>query len=41
MERLVKKAVYIALGVTMTGEKDILGFYIGETESAKYLSQYF
>ncbi len=31
-----KKAVYIALGVTMTGEKDILGFYIGEAESAKY-----
>lgn len=31
-----KKAVYIALGVTMAGEKDILGFYIGETESAKY-----
>lgn len=33
---VVKKAVYIALGVTMTGEKEILGFYIGETESAKY-----
>ena len=33
---VMKKAVYIALGVTMTGEKEILGFYIGETESAKY-----
>ena len=33
---VVKKAVYIALGVTMTGEKEILGFYIGESESAKY-----
>ena len=33
---VVKKAVYIALGVTMTGEKDILGFYIGDSESAKY-----
>ena len=32
----VKKAVYIALGVTMTGEKEILGFYIGDSESAKY-----
>ena len=32
----MKKAVYIALGVTMTGEKEILGFYIGESESAKY-----
>ena len=33
---VVKKEVYIALGVTMTGEKDILGFYIGDSESAKY-----
>lgn len=33
---VVKKAVYIALGVTMTGEKEILGFYIGDSESAKY-----
>ena len=31
-----KKAVHIALGVTMEGEKEILGFYIGESESAKY-----
>ena len=35
-EIVVKKAVYIALGVTMTGEKEILGFYIGDSESAKY-----
>ena len=33
---VIKKAVYIALGVTMTGEKEILGFYIGDSESAKY-----
>ena len=33
---VVKKAVYIALGVTMEGEKEIMGFYIGESESAKY-----
>ena len=33
---VVKKAVYIALGVTMTGEKEILGFFIGDAESAKY-----
>ena len=33
---IVVKAVYIALGVTMEGEKEILGFYIGESESAKY-----
>ena len=33
---VVKKAVYIALGVTMTGEKEILVFYIGDSKSAKY-----
>lgn len=33
---VIKKAVYIVLGVTMTGEKEILGFYIGDSESAKY-----
>lgn len=33
---VVKKAVYIALGVAMEGEKEILGFYIGDSESAKY-----
>ena len=34
--RIVKKAVYIALGVDMDGHKDILGMYIGENESAKF-----
>lgn len=34
--RIVKKAVYIALGVDMEGHKDILGMYIGENESAKF-----
>lgn len=33
---VIKKAVYIVLGVTMTGEKDVLGFYISDSESAKY-----
>ena len=33
---VVKKAAYIALGVTMDGRKDILGIYLSETESAKY-----
>lgn len=33
---VIKKAVYIALGVKMNGEKEILGFYIGDSESAKY-----
>ena len=33
---VVKKAAYIVLGVTDTGEKDILGIWIGENESAKF-----
>lgn len=34
--RIIKKAVYVALGVDMDGHKDILGMYIGENESAKF-----
>lgn len=34
--RIVKKAVYIALGIDMNGRKDVLGMYVGENESAKY-----
>lgn len=34
--RVVKKAAYIALGIDLEGEKDILGIWIGENESAKY-----
>ena len=33
---VVKKAAYIVLGVTSEGEKDILGIWIGENESAKF-----
>jgi len=33
---VVKKAAYIVLGVTDMGEKDILGIWIGENESAKF-----
>ena len=33
---VVKKAAYIVLGVTGNGEKDILGIWIGENESAKF-----
>jgi len=32
---IVKRAVYIALGIDMNGKKDVLGMYIGENESAK------
>ena len=34
--RIVKKAVYIAIGINMDGKKDVLGMYIGENESARY-----
>lgn len=32
---IVKKAVYIVLGVNLAGEKEVLGFYISDVESAK------
>lgn len=32
---IVKKAVYIILGVNLTGQKEVLGFYVSDTESAK------
>ena len=34
--RIVKKAVYIILGIDMNGRKDVLGMYVGENESAKF-----
>jgi len=34
--RIVKKAVYIILGIDMEGHKDVLGMYVGENESAKF-----
>ncbi len=33
---IVKKAAYIVLGVNENGEKDVLGIWIGENESAKF-----
>ena len=33
---VVKKAAYIVLGVIENGEKDIIGIWIGENESAKF-----
>ena len=33
---VVKKAAYIVLGVTNEGQKDVLGIWIGENESAKF-----
>ena len=34
--QVVKKAVYIAIGIDLDGRKDVLGMYVGENESAKY-----
>ena len=34
--QIMKKAVYIALGVNLDGKKDVLGMWVGENESAKY-----
>lgn len=34
-QSIVKRAVYIILGVNLSGEKEVLGFYISEVESAK------
>lgn len=34
--QIVKKAVYIAIGVDLGGKKDVLGMWVGENESAKF-----
>lgn len=34
--RIIKKAVYIALGLDLNGKRDVLGMYVGENESAKF-----
>lgn len=34
--QIVKKAVYIAIGINLEGRKDVLGMWVGENESAKF-----
>lgn len=34
--RIVKRAVYIAIGIDMEEHKDVLGMYVGQNESAKF-----
>ena len=34
--QIVKKAVYVAIGVKMDGVRDVLGMWVGENESAKF-----
>ena len=34
--QIVKKAVYIAIGINLDGKKDVLGMWVGENESPKF-----
>lgn len=34
--QIIKKAVYIAIGIQMDGVRDVLGMWVGENESAKF-----
>ena len=34
--RIVKRAVYIAIGIDMEGHKDVLSMYVGQNESPKF-----
>lgn len=34
--QIVKKAVYVAIGIQMDGCRDVLGMWVGENESSKY-----
>ncbi len=34
--RIIKKAVYIAIGINLDGIKDVLGLWVGENETSKF-----
>lgn len=34
--RIVKRVVYVVLGIDVDGRRDVLGMYVGENESAKF-----
>ena len=34
--QIVKKAIYIAIGISSSREKDVIGMWVGENESAKF-----
>lgn len=36
---VINKAVYLAIGVTLDGQKDVLGMWVAETEGAKFWLQ--
>ncbi len=35
-KRVIKKSIYLALGVNVDGEKELLGMWISENEGAKF-----
>lgn len=39
MGMLINKAVYLALGVNMDGDKEVLGMWVAENEGAKFWLQ--
>ena len=38
--QIVKKAVYIIIGVNLDGRKDVLGMWVGENDSSKFWAMY-
>jgi len=35
-KRVINKAIYVALGINLTGQKECLGLWISESEGAKF-----
>lgn len=35
-KRVINKAIYLALGINMEGQKDLLGLWLSENEGAKF-----
>ena len=35
-KRVIKKAIYLALGIGLDGQKELLGMWVGETEGARF-----
>ena len=34
-KRVINKAIYVALGINLEGQKELLGLWLAETEGAK------
>ncbi len=39
--KIVSKAVYVALAINLEGKREVLGFYVGQSESSKFWLQVF